>query len=42
LTVSAPALPSISLTDSGNITVNPGATTGNTSTITVTPDSRAR
>jgi hypothetical protein len=37
LTVSAPALPSISLTDSGNITVNPGATTGNTSTITVTP-----
>ncbi|WP_263351972.1 Ig-like domain repeat protein [Acidicapsa acidisoli] len=29
--------PSYALTNSGNITVSPGATTGNTSTITVTP-----
>jgi trimeric autotransporter adhesin len=30
-------VPSFALTNSGKITVNPGATTGNTSTITVTP-----
>lgn len=37
LTVAAPAPPSFTLTSSGNITVSPGATTGNTATITVAP-----
>jgi len=38
VTVTAPAAnPAIALTDSGNITVAPGAASGNTSTITVTP-----
>jgi hypothetical protein len=37
VTVSASANPAIALTNSGNITVAPGATSGNTSTITVTP-----
>lgn len=32
-----PVPPGFALTNSGNITVSPGATTGNTSTITVTP-----
>jgi hypothetical protein len=32
-----PAVSSIALTDSGNVTVAPGAVTGNTSTITITP-----
>jgi len=35
--VTAPPAPSFALTNSGNITVSPGATTGNVSTITVTP-----
>ena len=35
--VTAAAAPSFALTNSGNISVSPGATTGNTSTITVTP-----
>ena len=37
ITVTAAAAPSFALTNSGNITVSPGATTGNTSTISVTP-----
>lgn len=37
VTVTAYAAPSFALTNSGNITVVPGATTGNTSTVTVTP-----
>jgi trimeric autotransporter adhesin len=37
ITVNAPAQASYALTNSGNISVSPGATTGNTSTITVTP-----
>jgi hypothetical protein len=37
VTVNAPAAPSIALASSSGITVNPGATTGNTSTISVTP-----
>ncbi len=37
VTVNTPPVPTITLTSSGNITVNPGATTGNQSTITVTP-----
>lgn len=37
-TITAPSTtPSITLTDSGNVTVTAGATSGNTSTITVTP-----
>jgi hypothetical protein len=37
ITVTAAAAPSFALTNSGNITLSPGATTGNTSTISVTP-----
>ncbi|MGD0891124.1 MAG: Ig-like domain repeat protein [Terracidiphilus sp.] len=37
LTVTAPANPSFALTNSGNLSINPGAVSGNTSTITVTP-----
>jgi hypothetical protein len=37
VTVSAPVVAAFALTNSGNIMVSPGATTGNTSTITVTP-----
>lgn len=37
VTVTVIAPPSIALTSSGSINLNPGATTGNTSTITVTP-----
>lgn len=37
VTVTAAPAPSFALTNSGNITVSPGATTGNASTITVTP-----
>jgi trimeric autotransporter adhesin len=38
LTITAPPpVPAIALSDSGNIAVNAGATSGNTSTITITP-----
>jgi hypothetical protein len=35
--IAPPPMPAIALTSSGNISVGPGATTGNTSTLTVTP-----
>jgi trimeric autotransporter adhesin len=37
VTVGAPAPPTFALSNSGNITVTPGATTANTSTITIKP-----
>jgi len=37
VTVTAPASPSFALTNSGNLTIAPGAASGNTATITVTP-----
>ena len=36
-TVSAAPIPGIALTNSGNITISPGATSGDTSTIAITP-----